>query len=87
MRSLQGMELKKNVLGPVKCLQIPFHLDKCIWCMTAVLGHKREVNQGGNRLRKGLEVVIQKTVQISQYGRQYSRNTGAQVLHFLSLPL
>jgi len=82
-RSLRGTELKKNDLGLVKCLQIPFHVDKCIWSMAAVFGHGREVNECANTLPSTVEIVILRTVRISQCGRQSSPNTGAEVAHFL----
>jgi len=86
-RSLRGTELRKNIFGPVKCLQIPFPVAKCILCMTAVLGHQREDNQDANTFQSALEIVILTTVRISQCGRQYGLNTVTEVEHFLSLPL
>jgi len=55
--------------------------------MAAVLDHEREVNQPANTLQSALEIVILRTVAILQSGRQYGRNTAAEVAHFLSLPL
>jgi len=55
--------------------------------MTVVLGHESEVNQHANTLQSTLEIVILRTVWISQCRRQNGRNKAAEVAHFLSLPL
>src|SRR5205807_2913247 len=87
MGSLRGAELEKNVFSPVKCLQVVFQVGKCIGCMTAILGHEGKVNQRANTLQSPPEIMLLRTVRISQCGRQYGRNTAAEVAHFLSLPL
>jgi len=85
--SLRGMELEKNVLCPVKCLQVAFYVGKCIWCMTPILSHEREINQRANTLQSALEIMILRSTRISQCGRQHVCNTRAEVAHLLSLPL
>jgi len=69
--SLRGTELEKNLLCLVKCLQVAFHVGKCIWCMTRILSHEREINQRPNTLQSALEIIILRTVRISQCGPQY----------------
>ena len=54
----------ENVLGTLQCLQIPFHVDKCIWFMAAVMGHGREVNQRANTSQRAIEIVILRAVQM-----------------------
>jgi len=83
--SLRGTELKKNVLCPVECLQVAFHVGKCVWCMTAILSHESEVYQHGNTLQSALDILILRTVRISQSGRQYCSNTTAAIALLLSL--
>jgi len=78
---------QEAVTPPVKCLQIPFHVDKCIWCMTVVLGHEGDVNQWANTLQSALEIVILRTVRISQCRRQYGRNIVGEVVYFLFLAI
>jgi len=78
---------KTNALCPVKCLQIHLHVDKCIWCIAAVLGHEEEVNQDGDTVQSTLEIVIMGNVWCLECGPQYGRNTWAEVAHLLSLPL
>ena len=77
----------KNVLRLVKCLQVPFHIGKCIRCMTAILSHKGEINQRTNTLQGDVEILMLRTVRISLCGRQYCSNASTEVAHFLSLPL
>jgi len=55
--------------------------------MTAILSHESEVHQRANTLQSSLEILKLRTVQISQYGRQYGCNTRAEIAHPLSLPL
>src|SRR5437588_9507781 len=55
--------------------------------MTSILEHERKVNQRANTLQSPPEIMLLRTVRISQCGRQYGRNTSAKVAYFLSLPL
>ena len=43
--------------------------------MTPILSHEREINQRPNTLQSALDIMIRRTVQISQCGRQYGWNT------------
>jgi len=81
--SLGGTELVKNVLCLEKCLQVAFHVGKCVWCMTPIFSHEREINQRANTLQIALEIMILITVRISQCGCQYGRNTMAEIAHLL----
>jgi len=85
--SLRGTELKKNVLCPVQCLEVAFHVGKCVWDMTEILSHESEVHQYANTLQSAPEILIVRTVRISQCGCQYGLNTTAEIAHLLSLPL
>jgi len=85
--SLPGTELKKNVLCPVECLQVALHVGKCVGCMTAIWSHESEVHQCANTVESALEILILRTVRVSQCGRQYGCNTRAEIAHLLSLPL
>jgi len=55
--------------------------------MTAILSHESEVHQCTNTLQSALEILILKTLRISQCGRQYGQNTTAGIAHLLSLLL
>jgi len=55
--------------------------------MTPILSHEREINQHANTLQSALEIMILRTVWISQSGRQYGRNRMAEIEDLLSLLL
>jgi len=85
--SLRGMELEKNILCVVECLQVAFRVGKCIWCMTAILSQQREISPFANTFQRALEIMILSKVRISECGRNYSSNTMAESVDLLFLPL
>jgi hypothetical protein len=53
--SFRGPELKKDILLPMECLEILFHVGECLQCMTPILAHQTEINQRTNTFQGAFE--------------------------------